>query len=1013
MKLNLSLITVGIKFRMTVAIIITLRQFQSIAAALLLLFVAHSAHALDPNQPFSSYIQTRFTDVEGLSSNIVSGIVQSPDGFLWIRYGSGALDRFDGQHFSMRANGKIMALTLAPDGDLWLASDALLRVPATTFHRFGPLESISHPVGLSADERMVALHFSRSGTLWIGTTAGLYRFEHGVFSNVIPQGLFERIEESSNGDLLLTSSKGFMVWNGSQVVPHPELATQLGVNGNDIHHVLEDSRGVTWIATTLGLARRVGDSIEKLQPWGSKKHEATRVYEDPQGNVWISGEEGLSRATTEGVKLAVPHMKVRCMYGDRDGNLWVGTNGEGLYRFKDRSVRVFTTADGLPGNVPMTVLTRHDGTLWAGFNCGGLVHFDGHNIRTYNEKDGLLNSCVFSLAEDANNDLWVGTFGGGAFRFHDGSFTQYSKPQGLPVDVVFSVSSTRDGSMWFMTPKALSRLRDGQVRNYTAADGLSSSLTFGVRDDGRGGMWISTRKGLDHLEHDRFTRVPSIPENRVYFLGEGSSGALYMSMKERGVGRFENGQFTEILPQFEQNSMVKADNGDLWLGGITIVRVPAGGLEQRLRHDEPLDFETFGPADGMTSTQGSDGSPGSTITPDGKLWVATVEGLTMLDLPHLPRTDRKPVIYMKEFTVGRSAQLPSQELVLPAGTSHMELRFDAIEITSPEKIRMQYRMDGVDSEWLDVTPPGRAIYSTIPPGTHAFHVRACNRNGIWDRTGMVYLIIQKPFFYQTIWFRLALLATALLLVFGLYRLRLRQATARLNARFDERLAERTRIARELHDTLLQTIQGSKLVADEALDKPGDVGQLHGTIKRLSGWLGQATQEGRAALNSLRTATIETSDLAAGLRRATEECLLNNSMTVKFSVTGNTRELHPIARDEIYRIGYEAIRNACEHASASQLEICLSYARDLTLRVKDNGVGINTTILTEGKTGHFGLQGMRERATRIGSKLTLVSTPGAGTELTLVVPGAVIFRNPSITRVQKIKSFLQDRTKTSD
>src|SRR5262249_18257895 len=201
--------------------------------------------------------------------------------------------------------------------------------------------------------------------------------------------------------------------------------------------------------------------------------------------------------------------------------------------------------------------------------------------------------------------------------------------------------------------------------------------------------------------------------------------------------------------------------------------------------------------------------------------------------------------YMQEFTLGRNQHSPGQQLVLPAGTSHVELRFDVIEISAPEKIHMQYRMDGVDLEWLDAEPPGRAVYSTIPPGTHAFHVRACNRDGIWDRTGVVYLIIQKPFFYQTTWFRLVLIATALLMVFGLYRLRLRQATARLNARFDERLSERTRIARELHDTLLQTIQGSKLVADAALDKSDDVVHLLGAMKRLSGGVGQATEEGRA------------------------------------------------------------------------------------------------------------------------------------------------------------------------
>jgi signal transduction histidine kinase len=247
---------------------------------------------------------------------------------------------------------------------------------------------------------------------------------------------------------------------------------------------------------------------------------------------------------------------------------------------------------------------------------------------------------------------------------------------------------------------------------------------------------------------------------------------------------------------------------------------------------------------------------------------------------------------------------------------------------------------------------------------------------------------------------------ALFVIWLLYRLRLRQVARVMSVRFDERLAERTRIARELHDTLLQTVQGSKFVADHALEKYDDSVHVRSALERLSQWLGQATQEGRAALNSLRTSTIETNDLAAALRRATQECWFNKAIAVKFSATGGPRDMHPVARDEIYRIGYEAIRNACEHASASKLEIALTYARDLTLRVNDNGVGMKAAVLTEGKQGHFGLQGMRERAERIGSKLTLVSSASSGTQVTLVVPGNVVFRKSSVTRFERIKTFLR-------
>jgi signal transduction histidine kinase len=208
--------------------------------------------------------------------------------------------------------------------------------------------------------------------------------------------------------------------------------------------------------------------------------------------------------------------------------------------------------------------------------------------------------------------------------------------------------------------------------------------------------------------------------------------------------------------------------------------------------------------------------------------------------------------------------------------------------------------------------------------------------------------------------------------------------------FDERLAERTRMARDLHDTLLQTIQGSKLVADDALDSSTDPIRMRRAIEQLSVWLAQAMQEGRAAVNSLRTTT-KTNDLAEALRGVTEDGVIPSSMVVTFSVVGDAREMHPIVRDETYRIGFEAIRNACMHSGASQLEVELRYAHDLTLRVSDNGTGIDPVTADRGKDGHFGLRGMRERAARIGGKLTVGSSSNLGTEIRLIVPGGIIFQ----------------------
>src|SRR5262249_50986742 len=224
------------------------------------------------------------------------------------------------------------------------------------------------------------------------------------------------------------------------------------------------------------------------------------------------------------------------------------------------------------------------------------------------------------------------------------------------------------------------------------------------------------------------------------------------------------------------------------------------------------------------------------------------------------------------------------------GTNHLQIDFDAVEISSPEKIRMQYRLDGVDSEWLDAGPNPHAIYSTLRPGTHSLHIRACNRSGIWDRQGVVFSITQQPYFYQTRWFVAAMLALALLLIAVMYRLRVRQISRAMSARFDERLAERTRVAREIHDTFLQTVQGSKMVADHALKDPANHDRMLRAMEQVATWLDQATKEGRAALNSLRSSLTEKNDLAEAFRRAIDECRIQSSAEISFSVNGDAREM---------------------------------------------------------------------------------------------------------------------------
>src|SRR5262249_37807916 len=270
---------------------------------------------------------------------------------------------------------------------------------------------------------------------------------------------------------------------------------------------------------------------------------------------------------------------------------------------------------------------------------------------------------------------------------------------------------------------------------------------------------------------------------------------------------------------------------------------------------------------------------------------------------------------------------------------HAALRFWLIFV-EPRKVNFRYKLEGHDKEWIDAGPRRQAFYNDLPPAAYRFRVIASNNDGVWNEVGASLDFTIAPRWYQTAVFRILSLLALVLVVWYLYRLRVRQVARTINARFDERLAERTRLARELHDTLLQTVHGSKLVADDALESSDDPVRLRRALKQVSGWLEQATREGRAALNSLRTSTTEGNDLAEALRGAIEDCRVKSSVDASFSVLGTAREMHPIVRDEVYRVGYEAIRNSCEHSQASRLEVELKYTQELSLNVADNGIGID-------------------------------------------------------------------------
>ena len=417
-----------------------------IRLAALLASIATSGMALDPQSATRDYIRTDFTVENGLPSNVINAIVQTRNGFLWVGTDAG-LVRFNGRRFIAielrpphRAQGSVRALVEGPDGALWVGTGAgLARIPRPALDVYDQNSTeFFHPTG-SSDE-ITCLRFAPDGSLWVGTEGGLYRFENRRFESVLSGVIINRLEKAADGHLLVITKQGLIEWDGARLAKDGALTGQLNVGADQIFDVFEDRHGARWFCTIAGLAtararqhRTNPDSIRILSVLRDRNTIALRAehaYQDDQGTMWVQFAGSLYRVSGT-VPEPLAQSSVREIYGDQDGDLWAGTNGEGLLRFTDRSVRMFTTRDGLPSNIPMAVLSRHDGSLWVGTNCGGLSVYANHRFHAYSEKDGLLNSCVWSLAEDSKDNLWLGTWGGGLFRFANNHFTRFGETRGF------------------------------------------------------------------------------------------------------------------------------------------------------------------------------------------------------------------------------------------------------------------------------------------------------------------------------------------------------------------------------------------------------------------------------------------------------------------------------------------------------------------------------------------------------------------------------------------------------
>jgi ligand-binding sensor domain-containing protein/signal transduction histidine kinase len=967
-------------------------------------------HAAEPVSNESDYVRTDFTIEQGLPDNTVNALLQTENGLLWVGTESG-LASFDGHTFApvglripgAAPAGAVNALLEGAEGDLWVGTDAgIVRIPKADLNDAYQTNSTAFRLGDEQSDEIETLFRARDGVVWAGTNHGLYSFDGKKFVSALHALYVSRIHQKLDGKLMLITGGGFVEFDGHHAIPHPGLGAQFGVTDSQIFDVLQDSSGTLWYCTNKGVFPAGSRNAPHLTDSQARITATFRAYADARGVLWFNTGIGLYRLRGNMLQSPAPGLEAHAVSVGKDGDIWIGTNGSGLTHLQPRRVRVYTQADGLQNDTSMTVLAAHDGRLWVGNNCG-LAVYDGKAFHTFKEKDGLANSCVWSLAEDKEDNLWIGTYGGGIFRFRDGVFTQYTMEQGLPSRIVFAMAFARDGTLWVGTPDGLAHMQNGRIRSYTTANGLSSNRILDIHEDHAGTIWVATQGGVDRYAGDRFVPLkPSRASEEVLprRFAEDSQGNLYTTDAPHGISRIQGDEIALLDNSLNLMDMVETPDHSLWFSSRDgVVRIAESELARAGSTGHPLNFEQLDRADGMLSTQAGVGSPNIALDADGKLWVGTVKGLAMIDTRHLSIASRKPNIFVAGVWTDGVRDRVGAALQLAPGMHHVELHMDAVDLAALRKIRLQYRLEGVDSNWLNADATRTAVYTNLPVGTHRLLVRATDNVGDWNEGSVVYEVTQEPYFYQTRLFQVSAGVALLLLLVAAYIFRVRHLMHQTKTILEERQVERESVARDLHDTFLQGVQGLILrfhTGTQQLPEDQPVRPLFEEALRQSD---QVMLEGRNVLSRLRTRKAMPETLADAFNALGRELHSLSAAQFCVIVSGRSRALSAMVQEEIFKVGREALFNAFRHAAAGHIEAELHFGlQELRVRFRDDGVGIDAAVVREGSVpGHYGLPGMRERVTRIGGSIALWSRVGAGTEIEVRIPGAIAFLVPDESR----------------
>lgn len=939
---------------------------------------------------------------EGLPEDFTQAFAQTPDGYLWIGT-SGGLARFDGVRFAVFNSGNepafkddsVYSLLTTRDGTLWLGTDGggLIRYRKGVFRAFGIEQGLTNPF-------VRVLFEDNGGRLWVGTDGGLFRLDGDSLHRIdarhgAPAMGIHAICEDREGRLLV-GGVGLLILSGTTAVHY---ASSESLADNYIRTIHEARDGAVWIGTIAGL-RRLSNGV-RGDPFSTPKivndANISVLWEGRNGHMWIGTYgRGLMRSengrlVTMSAPVSLPHNNVMAVFEDAEENVWVGTQG-GMLRLQPGAANTIMPSDAAPLSIntiyqdpsgPLLVaaldgrlfqVSRHTlvpvtlpptleglvvrnvfrdskGRLWIGTDGQGIARVHGTSVVRYTMKQGLVNDFVRAFCEDRRGGIWIGTDGGLSY-WHNGTFTNFTRAKGLIYGSIRGLLLDHDDSVWVATERGLTRIRDGAFVTEPALDRLRGTKVWALYQDAERGLWIGTQgAGLFLLKSHRlvqFTTEHGLPSNKIHFVGEDR-------------------------------------NGNLWLSGPSgVVSVSRRDLESRSsqgHRDVPM--RLYDTTKGLDTNQMRGGvQPAGWVGDTGEIWLPGTKGAVMIVPGDPERPSRLPVVI--EQVIGEGAPIPFPTVLdLPPGEGKLEIQYTSLRLAAPERLRFRYWMEGFERDWTAAGQRRIAYYTNLPPGDYRFHVAAYDINAPQHATESVLAIRLQPHLYQTKWFLALCGMMAVTAAFGAYRLHLRN----LRRQFAAVLEERNRLAREMHDTLIQGCVGVSTLL-EAASHAKDVSPTlgHELLDRARAEVRAAVDEARLAVWNLRHSSSNGDRLVPAVSQLAHRVGLDSGIDVKVDVSGTPVAVGGETERSLVLLIREAVQNAMRHAAPQHLVIALQFEpRALHVSIRDDGVGFDSSMDQPKHSQHYGLVGMRERVERLGGEFTLTSARGQGTQVSLRIP----------------------------